>query len=1128
MTHFTFLQSEWPHIAASAAKAESLVMGDPRTACFYSRRALELMVTWLYEHDGSLRKPYQDHLSALIFEPTFQALLESRLVAKAKLIKDLGNLAVHSPKPVRVEDGVASVRDLFHLGFWLARTYARQDRPSEDLVFRASELPPPSAQVTAQSAAQLDKLNQELVEKDALLAAERKAKLEVDDELARLRAEIAQAKAQNQVVPDTHDYTEAATREAFIDVLLKEAGWPLDQERDREFEIRPFPNESGVGFADYVLWGSDGKPLAVVEAKRTSKSPQEGKHQAKLYADGLEAMFGQRPVIFYSNGYEHWIWDDTQHPPREVQGFLTQSELELTIQRRTSRRPLGEAEINTVIVERSYQHRAIRRICESFEKENHRKALVVMATGAGKTRTVIALCDLLMRCNWAKRILFLADRVALVNQAINAFKKFLPENNPVNLVTDKETDGRIYVSTYPTMMGLIDEVTDGQRRFGPGHFDLIIIDEAHRSVYQKYRAIFRHFDSYLVGLTATPRDEVDRDTYGLFDLEKGVPTDAYELEEAIKDGYLVEYRSREVPLKFHREGIKYDQLSEEEKDAWDALEWEDGEVPDSVPGSALHDWLFNADTVDKVLGHVMKHGLKVEGGDRLGKTIVFARNHAHAEFIVQRFDALFPHLKGQFAQVIDFKVNYAQTLIDAFSKANQTPHIAVSVDMLDTGIDVPEVVNLVFFKPVRSKTKFWQMIGRGTRLCPDLFGPGKDKSHFLIFDFFENFEFFRQNPNPKSAPMPESLSQQVFRSRSELVFGLDKALGNRVCESGNEDEWSLRNATASLLHQHVAALNPDSFLVRPHLRLVEQFAKPEAWTAATVMEIPEAIKILGGLPTGVEEGGEEAIRFDLLVLNLQLALLRQDAGWERLQDRMVAIAHALALKANIPMVKAHIELIQDICSDLWWEGLTLPMLEQARQKLRDLVKLMDRMDRKVLYTDFTDELGEEKISEPIYVPMGVNMERFRAKVRQFLLDHEHSHFTIHRLRMNEPLTAMDLDELERMLREAGLGSEDELEKAKQESHGLGLFVRSLIGLDRAAAKAAFAEFLQGSTLNATQIDFLETVINHLTEHGAMDPALLYESPYTDISPMGVEGVFDPPQVETLLGVLAEVRRRAVA
>jgi type I restriction enzyme R subunit len=309
--------------------------------------------------------------------------------------------------------------------------------------------------------------------------------------------------------------------------------------------------------------------------------------------------------------------------------------------------------------------------------------------------------------------------------------------------------------------------------------------------------------------------------------------------------------------------------------------------------------------------------------------------------------------------------------------------------------------------------------------------------------------------------------------------------------------------------------------------VVERFSQLEAWNAATVLETPEAIKLLGGLPTGLEDGGEEAKRFDLLVLNLQLAVLRKDAGWERLQDRMIAIAHALALKGNIPMVAAQIELIHDICSDLWWEGLTLPMLEQARRKLRDLVKLMDRVDRKVLYTDFTDELGEEKISEPVYVPMGVNMERFRAKARQFLLAHE-NHFTIHRLRMNEPLTPMDLEELEHMLREAGLGSEDELEKAKQESHGLGLFVRSLIGLDRAAAKAAFAGFLQGSTLNASQIDFLETLINHLTEHGAMDPALLYESPYTDINPMGVEGVFNPPQVETLLGVLAEIRRRAVA
>ena len=535
------------------------------------------------------------------------------------------------------------------------------------------------------------------------------------------------------------------------------------------------PNASGEGFVDYVLWGDDGKPLGLVEAKRTKRDPRVGQQQAKLYADCLEKEFGQRPIIFYSNGYDHWIWDETRYPPRQVSGFLSKDELELAIRRRSTLKPLGSVDVNPDIVERFYQTRAIRRVGEAFERDNLRRALLVMATGAGKTRTVIALSDLLMRANWARRVLFLADRIALVNQAVNAFKRFLPSASPVNLVTEKDATGRVYVSTYPTMMGLIDEAVGGKRRFGPGHFDLIVIDEAHRSIYRKYGAIFDYFDSLVVGLTATPKDEVDRDTYRLFNLQRGVPTDAYGLDEAVRDGFLVPPRAVSVPLKFPREGIRYDELSEDEKEAWDAVEWdEDGNVPVQVESAAVNKWLFNADTVDKALERLMTEGLKVADGDRLGKTIIFAKNHDHAAFIVERFDANYPHLKGSFARVIDFKTEYAQSLIDDFSRPEKAPHIAVSVDMLDTGIDVPEVVNLVFFKIVRSKTKFWQMLGRGTRLCPDLFGPGRHKEYYLVFDLCQNFEFFNQNPELADGAAGDSLTKRLFAERVRLIVEIDK------------------------------------------------------------------------------------------------------------------------------------------------------------------------------------------------------------------------------------------------------------------------------------------------------------------------------------------------------------------
>ena len=851
-------------------------------------------------------------------------------------------------------------------------------------------------------------------------------------------------------------------------------------------------------------------------------------------------------MIFYSNGYEHWLWDDTRYPPRRVQGFYKKAELELLIQRRETRRSLSEAPISPTIVERHYQTRAIRRIAEAFERDHDRKALLVMATGAGKTRTVIALCDLLMRCNWAKRLLFLADRVALVNQAVNAFKRFLPDASPVNLVTEKDAEGRVFVSTYPTMMGLIDEMSqdragrggDGQRRFGAGHFDLVIIDEAHRSVFQKYRAIFDYFDSLLVGLTATPKDEVDRNTYSLFDLENGVPTDAYSLEEAVRDGFLVPPRSVSVPLKFQREGIKYDELSEEDKDQWDALEWdEDGAVPDRVEAEAVNKWLFNKDTVDKVLEHLMTRGLRVAGGDRLGKTIVFAKNQAHAEFIAERFNANYPHYKGEFARVITFKTEYAQSLIDNFSNKEKAPHIAISVDMLDTGIDVPEVVNLVFFKLVRSKTKFWQMIGRGTRLCLDLFGPGRHKELFYLFDYCQNLEYFSQNIPATEGALVESLGKRLFNARLDLVVQLDqreaaesgpKAAEPRMAPFGHpESNAEVRAQIAALLHKEVAAMNIDNFVVRPHRRLVEKYAEPEAWTRLAPDAVAELSHEVAGLPAELDPEYEEAKRFDLLILNLQLALLRSEPGFARLRDQVKELAGLLEEMSSIPMVREHMTIIQEVQTDVWWQDVTLPMLECLRRRLRDLIKLIEKQKRKPVYTDFEDEMGRETAVDLPGFGDGADYAKFRAKAQAFLRAHQ-DHVTIHKLRMNRPLTATDLAELERMLAESGVGAAEDLHRAASESQGLGLFVRSLVGLDREAAKEALAGFLAGKTLSANQIEFVNLIVNHLTDYGVMDAALLYESQFTDLTPRGPDRLFTANQVDELLAVIEQVHRTAVA
>jgi type I restriction enzyme, R subunit len=1128
MSNFAFIQTEWPELGEAASKAESLAYTDPRAACFYARRALELSVDWMYRNDSALTLPYQEHLSALIHEPSFRQTVGPAIFTKAKLLKDLGNQAVHSQRSVRDVDAVAALRELFHFSFWLARTYARGLKPSPGLAFDANLLPK-SSPVPPQTLAQLQRLADQLAEKDTRLAALLSTQATLDEELKRLREEVAAAKAANVAQPDTHDYSEEQTRDYFIDLLLKEAGWPLDKPQDREYEVSGMPNQAGKGYVDYVLWGDDGKPLAVVEAKRTKRGADVGQQQAKLYADCLEKKFGQRPVIFYSNGYEHWLWDDAAYPPRPMQGFFKKDELELMIQRRTTRQSLAKADINGIIVERYYQTRAIRRINESFEKDRDRKALLVMATGAGKTRTVIALSDVLTRCNWAKRVLFLCDRIALVNQAVGAFKAYLPSSSPVNLVTEKDTDARFYVSTYPTMMRLIDETRDGQRAFGVGHFDLIIIDEAHRSVYQKYRAIFDYFDSLLVGLTATPKDEVDRNTYSLFELEDGVPTDAYGLDDAVKDGFLVPPKAVSVPLKFQREGIRYDQLSDEDKDQWDALEWsEDGEVPDAVDPQAVNTWLFNKDTVDKVLEHLMTRGQKVAGGDRLGKTIIFAKNHDHATFIAERFDLNYPHLKGHFARVIDFKVEYAQSLIDDFSNAHKMPHLAISVDMLDTGIDIPEVVNLVFFKLVRSKTKFWQMLGRGTRLRPDLFGPGHPKEFFYVFDYCQNLEFFSQNPETVDGALGQSLGTRLFTARLELISELDgKTSKLGVVREGTTREAELRQETAGLLRELVAGMNVDNFIVRPRRRLVEKYGKAEVWQDLKLEDFQELAREVAGLPSEVVDDDEEAKRFDLLMLRLQLNLLRMEPGFDRLRDQLRSIAGLLEEKSTIPMVQAQIVLIQEIQTDEYWQDVNAPMLDIVRKRLRELIKFIEKAKRKPVYTDFEDQLGSEN---PVELPgfgAGTDFERFRAKARQFLIAHE-EHLSIHKLRLNEPLTVTDLAELERLLVEAGVGTAENVAKAKELSQGLGLFIRSLIGLDREAAKRAFGHFLEGKTLSPNQIEFVDLIINHLTQHGTMETGLLYESPFTDVNPRGPEAIFTPTEVDGLISVLKEIRQRAVA
>jgi len=1148
VSNFQFLFPEFKPLYEPAKGAEQLVHSDPRACCMRTRHALEQAVHWLYANDRDLRMPYDNSLGVLLTQPAFEKLLPPHIFDKTRLIQRLGNQAVHGTGRIGSGDALRLMRELFHVLFWLARTYTRASDPKaivaewddkrvphlvradEAVAFTRDELKKQEEkfqQQIAEQHAQIEAREASIAESNATLAQREAALAQVNAELAALRAELAQAKAANLAVPDTHDYDEADTRRFFIDVLLREAGWEDGRNMSVEVPVTGMPNGPGEGFVDYVLWGADGKPLAVVEAKRSLKDPEIGRQQAKLYADCLEEMKGQRPLIFYSNGHKTWLWDDRRAPPREVQGFYTREELEQAITRRELQGDPRKLAINNAIVERPYQHRAIRAMAESLA-QGRRAGLLTMATGTGKTRTAIALVELLMRANMVKRVLFLADRVALVNQATNAFKAHLPESSPVNLVLDRHGQGRVYLSTYPTMMGLIEEMDGAHRRYGVGHFDLVIIDEAHRSVYQKYGAIFRYFDSYLVGLTATPRDEVDRDTYHLFGLETGVPTDAYGLDEAVADGFLVPPRAHSVPIKFVREGIKYDELSEEEKEHWESLDWGDEGAPDEVSASEVNKQLFNESTVDLMLQHLMQHGLKVDGGDKLGKTIIFAVNQQHAEFIARRFDHHYPHLKGEFARVITHAVKYGQTLIDTFSLPARLPQIAISVDMLDTGIDVPEVVNLVFFKAVRSKVKFLQMIGRGTRLCPDLFGPDEDKKEFLIFDFCGNFEYFNENPAGAASPVGEPLGKRLFKRRLELLELLPADRSVADDHARYEEEGDIRGGLITHLHGEVAAMNTANFIVRTELEHVVRFADRAQWDELGPTALVELRDHVAGLPSEQKPEHITAKLFDLTCLNLQIALLKASGDFIRWRDKVIEVAGELEAKEAIPAVKAQLALIQEIQTEAFWKDVTLPMLESVRRKLRGLIQFIDRKSFAPVYTVLTDEKGASTEVQLKDFSTGINVAQYKRKVEAFIRASE-NHVAIAKLRHNKPLTPTDLSELERFVYEADVvEGRERFEQVFGADTSLPAFIRSLVGLDRNAAKEAFGRFLDDTRYSSQQIRFIEMIIERLTRSGVMDPGQLYEPPFTSVHYEGLDGAFGDTDAEAIVAIVEEINELAAA
>lgn len=1088
-SNFSRLPEAWKRLVRTSIEAEQQVNKAPQYAAMLCRKSMEEWIRYMYETDGDLTLPtYDTSLNTLMHTAAFQNLIAPTFFPQLNTIRKLGNDAVHTGRRINATEALHAVKLLHGFVFWVVNLYG-EERIRQP-IFNASYIP---------EGDNTDKTKAELRTIEAAYVHSREELKKVEAELEAIKA----LKTQNlATTPPPTDPDEALTRKLYIDSLLCEAGWQPTDKNVVEYPVVGMPingdNISGKGKVDYVLWGDNGLPLAVVEAKRTTRDAKVGAHQAKLYADCLEQMHGQRPLIFYTNGFNTWLWDDTDYPPRSVCGFYTKDELQTLVNRRTQKHPLSIQPIPD-IADRYYQQEAIHAVTEVLEKQS-RSALLVMATGTCKTRTAAALIDVLTKANWAKRILFLADRTALIEQAKENINKYLPNLVSVNLSKEKDTTGsRLVFSTYQTMINQIDGAFDGDNRhFGVGYFDLIIFDEIHRSVYNRYKHIFTYFDGFRIGLTATPRSEGDKDTYGLFNLAPNDPTYFYELERAVDDKYLVPPVAMSVPLKFQRKGIKYAELTPEEQKAYE-LQFEDpitGLFPNEIESKALNEWLFNTDTVDKVIGHLMDKGIKVEGGDKLGKTIVFAKNHHHAMFIKERFDEQYPEYKGHFLQVIDNYMEQRGDILNTFKVANKMPQIAVSVDMLDTGIDVPEVVNLVFFKPIRSSTKYWQMIGRGTRLCPDLFGIGDHKKDFVIFDFCENFEFFNNTPKGAVESSSKSLTQRLFETRLHLAQILEK-----------QDNDALKTYGKALMQgliDQTKALKEKNFIVRQHAKIVDKYRDPNAWNGLDKSDISEIIEHIAPI-VKEEEADEKIKRFDALAYGMQLATQEgknQDVSVEKVKS----IARLLSKKASIPLVAAKMPLLMTVQTDVYWTNPTVLGLEKLREDLRDLMRFIDNDRRDIVTTTYEDDfIGEAK--SVVILQTANDLVIYKRKVERYFIENQH-HITINKLKMNLPVTQLELKELERMLFEQGALDTKETFVKVYGAQPLGKFIRSIIGLDTEAVRAAFSEFLRENTFNSQQIRFIDTLINYFTKRGTVELKMLFEPAFTDINPNGMRGLFD--------------------
>ena len=1081
MKNFDFIQLLAQHIPsfsqlhAYCDKAEIFQSSFPEESATNARKALE----WLVKNHltmASVTLEKHETLNDMLKRPEIDAFIDYdwEFERDIRTVKKIGNYASHTgAQEIKKNDAFICLRSLYYVvsGF-LYRWKALKSITAFDATLVPQVFPGIHAVSTDEPQVAIDVVNS-----------------------------VPQSAIENPTKPGEKPKeslaSEAITRKCLIDYMLNEAKWDIltvkgDIQGGKagiEIKVEGMPTPSGIGYCDYVLFSKGGKPLAVVEAKSTIQNAGKGRKQAIMYADCLEAKYGVRPVIYYTNGYVTKVIDGLGYPDREVISFHSHDDLEYLIQKR-GRADITDLTIDDAITNRPYQKTAIKSLVEWLNLK-HRRGLLVLATGTGKTRVSISLCKLLANNNWIKNVLFLADRTELVGQARSNYENLLPSESMTSLSDDDVPDleARFVFSTYQTMINYINEV---DVKFSVGHFDLIIIDEAHRSVFGKYGAIFQYFDSLLIGLTATPRDEIDKNTFKLLELEDE-PNYEYTFDEAVKDGYLVPYKAKRHNSKMINNGIKYDELTKEQRDelekVWDYEKMLKGIDPNKeyhrdIEGNEIFRYLINDDTIDNVLAELMESGLKIKSGEDIGKTIIFAYNHKHAERIVERFHALYPNRGADYCQLIDNQVKHHDKIIREFKTPEKLPQIAVSVDMLDTGIDVPEVLNLVFFKIVKSKIKFEQMIGRGTRLCPNIFGEGKDKELFYIFDWCGNFDYFSKNPDGIDPANSKSLTERLFSLRLDIAKELQSAdHQEKEFDKKMHDDLEVR------LYQQVNSIVKERKDARPYWNIIEPFRDNEKWTYLSDVDVLRLKEIGKLIPQ--DDDDESAKKFDVIMLHLQLAHIDSTVRVGQFRQVVVNIAAHLEKKGTVPAVMTRIETIRNVQKPQFWENESLDSLESVRTELRDLIKLLEETRKtKKFIIDIDDPYETVDGGEDVII-----QTTYKQRVIDYLAKNTDNP-TLRKIQGFEQLTSGDFAELERIFFEELGTREDfnELAEGHPYKNNVAAFIRVINGIDRKKALQIYQNFIEGNNLTSEQERYLKNILDYVSVNGDIETRNFMEYP----------------------------------